>query len=199
MTFEQQLAVGKVAEGLIAQWLMARGNAVLPVYEIEKSCGKGPQLFSREAERVAPDMVVFAANGVTWVEAKHKSVFTWHRNTKQWTTGIDLRHYGDYMHVAKQTRLPVWLMFFHRDNMPSEADRRAGCPEHCPTGLFGGDLFGLVLTENHRAPALDLNRDGCVGHGRSGMVYWAHKDLRMLASREQVFALSAMREEAANA
>lgn len=188
MSFAANLATGKVAEGLIAKWLMARGHAVLPVYEIEKSVGKGPQLFSRDAEHVAPDMVTFTDKGVMWVEAKHKSVFTWHRNTRQWTTGIDLRHYGDYMHVAKQTKLPVWLMFFHRESTPDARDVGHGCPDECPTGLFGGDLFALLLRENHRSPALDVARDGCIGHGRSGMVYWAHKDLKMLASRESVYA-----------
>jgi len=194
MSFASNLATGKVAEGLIAKWLMARGHSVLPVYEIEKSVGKGPQLFRLDDEHVAPDMVVFTDNGVMWVEAKHKSVFTWHRNTRRWTTGIDLRHYVDYMHVGKQTKLPVWLMFFHREETPSPADVRNGCPERCPTGLFGGELISLIGAENHRSPPLDLARDGCVGHGRTGMVYWAHSSLRNLASKEQVLAVARAQE-----
>jgi hypothetical protein len=187
MSFAQKLEYGKVAEGLIAQWLMARGNSILPVYEIEKSVGKGPQLFSASAEHVAPDMVAFTSNGVMWVEAKHKTVFTWHRNTQHWTTGIDLRHYGDYMHVAKQTKLPVWLMFFHRNEVPSDSDKRYGCPSECPTGLFGGDLFTLILKEHHRTLPIDLGRNGYLGHGKSGMVYWAHGDLQHLATKQEVF------------
>lgn len=200
MTFSEQLAHGKVAEGLIAKWLMARGNSILPVYEIEKSSGKGPQFFTRDAEHVAPDMIAFTGEGVMWIEAKHKTVFTWHRNTSKWTTGIDLRHYGDYLHVAKQTRLPVWIMFFHRDSAPSETDRRAGCPSECPTGLFGADLFRLVLSENHRSLPLDRARDGFLGHGNSGMVYWAHSDLKRLASTTQVLACAgAANDEVASA
>lgn len=197
MTFAANLATGKVAEGFIAQWLMARGNHVLPVYEIEKSAGKGPQLFSKGAGCVAPDMVAFTANGVMWVEAKHKSVFTWHRNSQQWTTGIDLRHYGDYMHVAKKTQLPVWLMFFHRESTPSDGDRRSGCPDACPTGLFGGDLFSLVMRENHRTLPLDAYRDGVKGHGRSGMVYWAHGSLKQLATKADVMRLVTQKAVAA--
>jgi len=186
MSFAQNLQTGKIAEGLIANWLIAKGSAVMPAYEIELSSGKGPQLFSSDGGLVAPDMLVFNNHGITWVESKHKSVFTWHRVTQKWTTGIDLRHYGDYLHVAKQTKRPVWILFFHRESKPAERDIQAGCPPECPTGLFGGELFSMVTTENHRSPAFDPGRTGVIGHGRSGMVYWAVDDLRMLATKEEV-------------
>jgi hypothetical protein len=186
MSFERQLTIGRVGESLIARWLMSRGHTVLPVYEIEKNQGKGPQLFSANQSLVAPDMLVFTANGQQFIEAKHKSVFTWHRNTQQWTTGIDMRHYGDYLRVGKQTQLPVWLMFFHRESTPDARDIQAGCPPQCPTGLYGGDLFGLVIKENHRAKPFDAQREGYVGHGKSGMVYWAEPSLKKLASCEEV-------------
>ncbi len=190
MSFAEKLAFGKVAEGFIAKWLMARGNSVLPVYEIEKSTGKGPQLFGLDSSLVAPDMVAFTENGVVWIEAKHKSVFTWHRNTQQWTTGIDLRHYGDYLKVAKSTKLPVWLMFFHRSSTPSDGDQRMGCPAQCPIGLFGGDIFDLVPKENHRTPPLDYFREGAKGHGRSGMVYWSVSELKRLATYDSVMQIA---------
>jgi hypothetical protein len=186
MSFKRQLTIGSVGESLIARWLMARGHAVLPVYEIETSSGKGPQLFSGSGGLVAPDMLVFTANGQMFIEAKHKSVFTWHRNTQQWTTGIDLQHYRDYLLVAKQTRLSVWLMFLHKSSVPDERDVKHGCPEKCPTGLYGGELFDLVTKENHRSKELDLYRDGFKGHGKSGMVYWAIGSLRLLASLDEV-------------
>lgn len=189
--FERNLEIGRIAEGVIAHWLMLRGDAVMPAYQIEKHTGKGPQLFAVDRNLVAPDMLVFNHRGITWVESKHKSVFTWHRMTRRWTTGIDLRHYGDYLRVAKSTRLPVWLLFFHRESRPSADDLRAGCPPECPTGLFGGDLFDLVGLENHRAPALSRERSGMLGHGRSGMVYWAADDLKLLASKEDVLSASA--------
>lgn len=185
MSFAQKLETGKVAEGLIAAWLQSRGSAVLPAYEIEKSSGKGPQLFSSEGDFVAPDMLTFTHNGVCWVEAKHKSVFTWHRVSKHWTTGIDLRHYGEYFHVLWRTKTPVWLLFYHRESMPAEIDR-PHCPPRCPTGLFGGSLLDLVILENHRSPRLDEERTGIKGHGRSGMVYWTFESLKRLASKEDV-------------
>jgi len=186
MSFAEKLAVGKVGESLIARYMMSRGHAVLPVYEIEKSSGKGPQLFDHKNGFVAPDMLVFTIDGAMFIEAKHKSVFTWHRITGQWTTGIDMRHYGDYLQVAKRTQLPVWLMFYHREEMPDPRDLQHGCPPVCPTGLFGGELFGLVIKENHRSQPFDNSRVGFIGHGKSGMVYWTEKALKKIASKEDV-------------
>lgn len=185
MSFEQALSFGKVGESLIARYMMSRGHSVLPVYEIEKSHGKGPQLFSAKSGMVAPDMLVFTTGGALFVEAKHKTVFTWHRNSKQWTTGIDLRHYGDYLKVAKSTQLPVWLMFYHRCATPDMRDVQHGCPAECPTGLFGGELFSLVIDENHRSLSFNPARE-FVGHGNSGMVYWAESSLKKIASVEEV-------------
>lgn len=197
MSFERKLETGKVAEGLIAAWLQSRGNAILPAYEIEKSVGKGPQLFSARGEFVAPDMLSFTANGIHWVEAKHKTHFTWHRNTRRWTTGIDLRHYGEYLQVEKQTQLPVWLMFYHSESRPSDEDRKYGCQLECPTGLFGGKLFDLVVAVNHQSPHFDPSRVGMVGHGRSGMVYWAVDSLRHFATCEEVLSAQASLRKAA--
>ena len=186
MSFAEKLATGKVGESLIARYMMSRGHVVLPVYEIEKSSGKGPQLFGENASLVAPDMLVFTANGAMFIEAKHKSVFTWHRVTAKWTTGIDIKHYGDYLRVGKQTQLPVWLMFYHRESTPSESDRASGCPDSCPVGLFGADLFALVTRESHRSKPFDASRTGFIGHGKSGMVYWAESALKLIASKDEV-------------
>lgn len=186
MSFSEQLANGKVGESLIARYMMSRGHAVLPVYEIEKSHGKGPQLFLHSENLVAPDMLIFTKNGSLFIEAKHKSVFTWHRITKQWTTGIDIRHYYDYLRVAENTKTPVWLMFYHRSSQPSEADKRYGCPKESPTGLFGEIISTLSKTENHRSSHFDPNRMGNIGHGRSGMVYWAQRSLKFIATKESM-------------
>ena len=67
-----------------------------------------------------------------------------------------------------------------------------GCPDKCPTGLFGGELFGLLLKENHRSKPFDPNRSGFVGHGNSGMVYWAESALARIASKEEVDAVALM-------
>lgn len=187
MSFQKNLAVGKVGESLIAKYMMSRGHAVLPVYEIEKSSGKGPQLFSQKENMVAPDMLVFTSKGVKFIEAKHKSVFTWHRITSRWVTGIDLRHYQDYIRISERTGIPVWLLFYHRESLPDEKDSHH-CPKECPTGLFGEDLNILQRKENHRSQPIDKSRTGFLGHGNSGMVYWSEKTLIKIASKNEIEA-----------
>lgn len=176
MGFDETLARGRVGEGAISRWLQGRGHSVFPAYEIEKHSGKGPQLFAASGDLVLPDLLAFRAGSVIWFEAKHKTRFAWHRNSQNWTTGIDLRHYDEYQQVAIRTGLPVWLLFLHPQAEPSEADKAHGCPPLCPTGLFGGDIAELSKTESHRSDR----------YGKSGMVYWTVDALRLLANADEV-------------
>ena len=169
--FDRMLRKGQVGESAISGWLQSRGHAVFPAYQIEQHTGKGPQLFAAYGDLVLPDLLAFKSGKIHWFEAKHKTCFTWYRKARKWTTGIDLRHYGEYQEVAARTCLPVWLLFFHPTAQPSNSDIEHGCPPSCPTGLFGGDLAVLSQTESHRSDK----------HGRSGMVYWAHDALLFLA------------------
>lgn len=175
--FQKNLAFGQMAESAIACWLRARGNLILPVYDIEYETGKGPRLFGSINKLVAPDLLVFGSKEILWAECKRKSVFSWHRKTGKWTTGIDLRHWADYAKVQEQSRLPVWLFFLHEGNNPDVRDQRQGCPTACPSGLFGNSLSHLKQHVNHTSEP----RNGGTGWGHSGMVYWAHKELKMLA------------------
>jgi len=169
-SFSSQLSFGKVGESAIAEWFKRKGYAVLPVYEVEMNTGKGPQVFTLDAELVAPDMLCFNGKRVYWIEAKHKSVFTWHRITGRWTTGIDKHHYEDYLRVAEKSPWPVWLLFLHRNGYTDEP------PHDCPAGLFGRELLYLREHENHQHK----------GWGKYGMVYWAHETLLQLATLEEV-------------
>jgi len=166
MTFEELLSFGRIAESEIAAWLRSRGHCVMPVYEIEIGQGKGPQFYAPSDSYAAPDLLVLGKKTM-WVEAKHKSVFSWHRITQKWVTGIDLNHYSDYQKVRDMSEIPVWVLFRHKDAEPDPRDIEAGSPIVCPTGLFGNDLDYLVENENHRHE----------GWGRHGMVYWARDNL----------------------
>lgn len=179
--FQENLRQGKAGESIISKWLQSRGNLVFPAYEIEQSTGKGPQLFCADGDLVLPDLLAFRGRAIHWVEAKHKTCFTWHRITRRWVTGIDLRHYHEYQEVARRTGLPVWLMFWHPQGEPSPEDMSHGCPDVCPDGLFGGDIQELVKKENHRSDKW----------GRSGMVYWSSDVLIKVASTEDVIKKSA--------
>lgn len=174
MNFSQSLERGQLGESVIARWLISRGNMVLPVYEKEIDTGKGPRLFTGEGQLVAPDMLVLP--NYRFIEAKHKNVFTWHRKTRKWVTGVDLNHYHDYQQVQLRTRTDVWLLFLHRSDQPDHRDLEYGCPRNCPVGLFGQSLNFLIRNENHRHE----------NWGRHGMVYWSTEKLRLLSTIEDL-------------
>lgn len=179
VNFDQSLRVGRIGEGYIATWLRSRGYNVLPVYEKELGTGKGPALFSVSGDLIAPDMLVFGSGDnrrVYWIEAKTKSAFTFHRLTGRWTTGIDLRHYYDYLRVSDISPWPVWLLFLQFPGIAKDS------PEGCPYGLFGRELGYLRYHENHR------HSNG----GRAGMVYWAHDQLLLIAKLEDVVSVPKM-------
>ena len=169
--FEDRLAFGKVGESLISKWLQNRGHAVFPAYDIEKSEGKGPQLFAAYGDLVLPDILAFRSGKIIWFEAKHKTCFSWYRIGKCWETGIDQRHYDEYQEVAARTELPVWLLFWHPLSEPSQSDLDKGCPIECPTGLFGNKIDTLAENVSHRSSR----------HGTSGMVYWDRDKLIQFA------------------
>jgi len=161
MSFQDNLSYGQTGESKIANWLKSKGYNVLPVYEIEIPTGKGPRLFTPSSQLVAPDIFVFKADKAYWVEAKHKTAFSWHRITNRWVTGIGLRHYFDYCKIASFSPFPVRLMFLHDGGQAKDS------PPNSPSGLFGNDITKLQNCENHRHE----------GWGKSGMVYWAVESL----------------------
>jgi len=173
MNFEAQLVFGKTAESAIAKWLMRRGNSVLPVYEKIIDEGKGPQLFTGGEGLIAPDILTIKNGKVFWIEAKHKSAFTWYRKKQVFETGIDRRHYLDYLRVAETTTLQIWLLFLHRGGQAKDSSPS-------PAGLFGNNLLILKNNISHES---DL-------YGPSGMIYWTRTEdggpLRLLASLEEV-------------
>ena len=178
LEFQKNLAFGQMAESIIARWLKSRGNQVLPIYDIEYETGKGPRLFGPLHELVAPDLLVFGTHRIFWAECKRKSVFSWHRKTERWTTGIDLRHWLDYVKVQEATTTEIWLFFLHECRDPDARDVRFGCPPASPTGLFGNPLSHLRNHVNHESSPLH----GTTGWGRSGMIYWAVDQLRLFAN-----------------
>jgi len=164
VNFRAKLRFGQAGESLIANWLKgARGCSVLPVYEIGEDAGKGPQVFTIDGNLIAPDLFAFGqdVSNVWWIEAKHKSAFSWHRNTQRWTTGIDLRHYEDYLRVQELSPFPVLLLFLHRN----------GTAKDTPEGKTSP-------TDRH------------ANWGKSGMVYWAETILTKFAELGTVLQYS---------
>ena len=172
MSFAEALATGQMGEAEVARYLIGRGWQIMPVYQIEKHTGKGPQLFGEYGQLVAPDMLTIRGETVRWVEAKTKSAFTWYRIKEKWQTGIDLRHWRDYLKVNAVTPFQMWIVFLHRDG--TAKDTPPGMIS--PTGLFGNEIGVLQACVDHESE----------NHGPSGMVYWNHEDLRLVASLEQL-------------
>lgn len=183
--FNDCFAFGRIAEGAIAKWLVrAQNYSILPAYEIEIPSGKGPRLLTKSSELISPDLYAIKVNDLMvivtrWVEAKHKERFTWHRNSQNWQTGIDLKHYEDYWKVRQATCTGVYIMFLHRNEKPSRRDIASGSPDICPTGLFCREIGYLRKHEHHRD-----SYDKC-GHTYP-MVYWNHQDLKIIATLDEV-------------
>ena len=172
MTFCDNLATGRVAESHIARFMRAQGASILPVYEVAEGMCKGPQVFAPMGqEYIAPDMFCFNLRGAIWIEAKHKSAFTYHRLTERWTTGIDYHHYTHYRKISELSAWPVWLLFLHRENGQAKDS-----PPGCPSGLFGGNLETLSRKVNHMHE----------NFGRSGGIFWAVDSLQYIASYADV-------------
>lgn len=172
--FKSDLAFGQIGESDIARWLRSRGHWVLPVYEKEIENGKGPRLFLPDGELIAPDMLVLGKE-VVWVEAKHKTAFTWYRKGGMFQTGIDLRHYMDYLKVQDESPYDVWLLFLHRGGQAKDSPPS-------PSGLYGNALSYLRQHEDHRSPPADTHP--------GGMVYWNIDVLRLMASLDEIDKLS---------
>lgn len=149
---------------------------VLPVYEKLDRDFKGPALYMADGSSlVAPDMLIFGKGKTLWVEAKHKTAFTWHRNSCEWVTGIDSHHYAQYLKVAQASEWPVWLLFLHGGGIAKDTphDKRS------PKGLFGDDIKILAGKVHHTHS----------NWGKHGMTYWAHHGLRLIASLNDISAL----------
>jgi len=176
--FETSLEGGKVGESLIALWLMSQGYSVLPVYEKQTGDYKGPTLFQMERTLVAPDMLVMGSERTFWVEAKHKSAFSWNRTRERWTTGIDLHHYEHYMSVQESTPFPVWMYFLHKPGNEAK-DTPDQLKGKSPTGLFARPLSYLSQHEDHQWTKPMRGQ-------QHGMVYWDSNCLLWLAGYEEL-------------
>jgi hypothetical protein len=186
--FNAAYAYGKIAESQIARWLMrVYGYHLLPAYEIETHSGKGPRLLGPWGELIAPDLLAIQFNRMKvlmqWYEIKHKERFSWFRKGGgRWQTGIDLRHFEDYIKVQEQTGIEVFLLFLHRSSIPSKDDLEQGSEKVCPTGLFGGSLYDLMHNWDHKDSYDKKNRS-------FPMVYWNDKDLQHIATLDDFMAV----------
>ena len=170
--FDENFEDGKLGESEIAGWAKEQGFNILPIYEVQSGQYKGPTIYTAKGIGViAPDMLVFKNGSVRWIEAKHKSSFTWSRKYQCWETGIDLHHYYEYLKVMEMIDWPLWLMFLHKPGKPAP-----NSPGVSPTGLYGRELKQLSKKEN-----ISHVWEEPYGHQRKGMIYWNEKSLIKLS------------------
>ena len=172
---------GVAGEDKIGRWLISRGTSVARFHWIKGSY-KGPRIETPAGELVTPDMLAFRLNRCTWIEAKSKAAFTWHRITETWQTGVDIPKWRDYLAVRRTFGFPVWLLFLSEDEVPHQYDLDAGSPYTCPTGLYGREVRALAC-------AVDHYHDGW---GKDGMVYFRESSFKRLATKEEVDACSSI-------
>lgn len=188
--FNDAFAFGRIAESDVGRWLtLVMKWRHLPAYEVEIPSGKGPRFISSTGEElVAPDLLSMKRERkkilVKWHEVKHKNRFTWRYTAKPpcWQTGIDLRHYLDYIKVQEDSGVDVYVLFLHIRSDPSKSDLEHGSEPTCPTGLYGQSLTSLMTHEHHRDSYNNGRRD-------YPMVYWNVQDLERLATLEEVRTL----------
>lgn len=185
--FNDSFAYGRVGENDVGQWLNQVEKWLhLPAYEIEIPSGKGPRFIASTGEElIAPDLLsvkrIRKRLLVRWHEIKHKNRFSWRYTAKPpcWQTGIDERHYLDYIKVLKDSTIDVYVLFLHERSDPSQKDLEHGSPAVCPTGLYGQSLDYLMAHVDHRDKHTSYGRD-------YPMVYWNECDLKRLATLEEV-------------
>ena len=169
MSFENTLSEGLAGESVITRWLNQQGCHVLPAYEVSQNRGKGPRLFTASEQLIAPDLLCLNDTKVFWVECKTKAAFVWHRLSETWRTGLDLRHWQDYLKVEDTTGIPVWLLFLHK---PGSLAKDTPEGMQSPHGLYGESLAKLRDNVHHEH----------TNHGSSGMVYWELETLTKYAN-----------------
>ena len=182
--FDRQLKEGKLGEGAVASWLLHRhadnGAAILPAYEVDGLGFKGPTLYMADRTLITPDLLVLPAGGpVYFAEVKTKTTFTWFRRTATWQTGIDKRHWDDYLRIREQLQIVIVLMFYHRSGESRQQDRALGAPSECPSGLYCQTIGKLRKCIDHTGA--DTGRSN-----GSVLVYWGIDALEFRAAAAEV-------------
>ena len=170
--FQRALKGGLIGESKVAKWLIGRNWNVLPTYETELSSGKAPRLFTGVGSIISPDMMIFRDGRFKWVEAKTKSSFTWYRLSGTWQDGIDKVHWEEYLRVAEQTKVPLFIMFLHLGHKIAKDTPPGKIP---PRGLYGANIEHLAKHIHHTSRS----------HGPTGMVYWNINTLTLIAEASE--------------
>ncbi len=112
--FREQLAFGKEGEHEIANYLISKGYAILPLYQFDDDIA--PKIFHISGNITAPDLFVSGNKKALFVEVKTKNRWVTYVKIKE--TGIDEKLYYDYKKVHINTGLPLFIIFNHKEIEP---------------------------------------------------------------------------------
>lgn len=157
--FDQQLAIGRVGERLVAEFLRGRGCGVIPSYEFSGQSGdKAPRLIFANGGIVVPDLDTARQGDRRWIEVKTYTDAALYRRLGVRVHGVLRRHFDDYMAVESATGNAVYLAVLEIAtgdllvgrlcNLPSLPCLRWDCeqvPHRCQL-YFPRDRFGLWHT-----------------------------------------------------
>jgi hypothetical protein len=193
MSFAQTLKIGIAGEHVVAAFLQEQGYYVAPAYEVLGQTHKGPRTFGPDRAYVSPDLwCMMHREGSTYgmyAEVKTKKHFTWRWTEGCFETGIDTYLYNEYLALAHQVKMPVYLLFLHWTNDARPYDVAKW---HAPATVDGGLYTVNILAPNKRPrhgkmPRTD-KRNRTVDHQ---MVYWKREDLFQMATIPQLEAYAA--------
>lgn len=114
-SFEEKLAFGKEGEHEVGDYFLSRGYSLLPLYQFTDDLA--PKVFYEGTAAISPDIFVSGDNGTFWVEVKTKN--RWIKYNGVLETGLNERHYLEYLKIKNKTALPLYVIFNHKEDNPN--------------------------------------------------------------------------------
>jgi hypothetical protein len=122
-SFEESLLQGVEGEKQAALELAKIGVSIMPLFQF--GMGKeAPFVLTEERKHIAPDLMCYKDRKAFFVEVKTKMQWVkvlWCEKTKKkvYETGINKRHFDEYLEIKKITGIPVFLCFKHEEESPT--------------------------------------------------------------------------------
>ncbi len=114
-SFEEKLAFGKEGEHEVGEYFMRRGYSLLPLYQFSEDLA--PKIYNDGGVIISPDIFVAGLKKAFWVEVKTKN--RWIKYLGNLETGLNERHFNEYLRINRKTELPVYVVFNHKEDMPN--------------------------------------------------------------------------------
>lgn len=114
-SFEEKLAFGKEGEHEVGEYFMNRGYSLLPLYQFEDKLA--PKIYTNSGVIISPDIFVSGRHKAFWVEVKTKKRWIKFKGTLE--TGLNNRHYDEYIKIRQNTGLPLYVVFNHKEDDPN--------------------------------------------------------------------------------